>query len=84
MKRIPKHLVGKIVLAEWLNSTMPHGWIRDEPETQALRCKSAGRLMVSSDEVVTIDGSWGPEDNPQRAGEITIPRSALVSLRALQ
>lgn len=84
MKRLPKNLVGKIVLAEWLDSTMPQGWIRDEPETKALRCKSAGRLMVVSDEVVTIAGSWGPEDDPQRAGEITIPRSALVSLRALQ
>ena len=76
-------LVGKIVLAEWEDSTMPHGWIRGEPETEVLRCKSAGLLMAVSADVVTIAGSWGPEADPQRAGEITIPRRALLSLREL-
>lgn len=84
MRRIPPGLVGQVVLAEWQDSTMPHGWTRDDPETRALRCKSAGLLMVANSEVVTIAGTWGPEDDPQRAGEITIPRRALVSLRALR
>lgn len=76
-------LVGKVVLAEWQDSTMPHGWIKGEPETSVLRCKSAGLLMAATADVVTIAGSWVPEGDPQRAGEITIPRRALVSLRVL-
>ena len=84
MKRIPQALVGKIVLAEWVDSTMPHGWNQGEPKSEALRCKSAGLLMVANRDVVTIAGSWGPEDDPQRAGEITIPAKALVSLRELK
>ena len=82
--RVSPKLIGKVVMAEWVDSTMPHGWTKDEPETVALRCKSAGLLMVANADVVTIAGSWGAEESPQRAGEITIPAKALLSLRALK
>lgn len=81
--RLSRSMVGRIVLAEWVDSTMPHGWNSGEPESRALRCHSAGRLMVANREVVTIAGTWGPEDDPQRAGEITIPVRSLLSLREL-
>ncbi len=80
-----KALVGQVVLAEWLDSSRSDGWTREKPETAAdLRCFSAGRLIGADSQVVTIAGHWTDEANPQRAGSMTIPSRALVSLRALK
>lgn len=78
-------LVGQTVLAEWLDSSRSDGWTRERPETaDDLRCFSAGRLICVDSGTVTIAGHWTDEANPQRSGSMTIPRRALVSLRALQ
>lgn len=44
---------------------------------------SAGLLVHASDEVVVIAEHWTDEDERQRCGEMTIPASALVSVRVL-
>ncbi len=77
-------LVGRVVLAEWLDSHHIAGWTLDAPATEPLVCLSAGRLTHVGEEAVTIAGHWSAEPCPQRNGEMTIPRRALVSLRALQ
>ena len=83
--RVDRKLVGKVVQAEWLDSSRSDGWTREAPETaQALRCFSAGRLIEAKDGAVTIAGHWTDEQKPQRAGSMTIPSCALVSLRALK
>lgn len=79
-----RRLVGKVVLAEWLDSSRSDGWTRSQPETaDDLRCFSAGRLIECTTGSVTIAGHWTAEDSPQRAGSMTIPTRALLSLRAL-
>lgn len=76
-------LVGQIVLAEWLDSHHVAGWHRDEPARLPLTCLSAGKLMFADELAITIAGHWTEESEPQRSGEMTIPASALVSVRAL-
>lgn len=77
-------LVGRIVLAEWLDSGRSDGWHRDDPLEQAHACRSAGLLIAATRDVVTIAGHWTIEADRQRCGEMTIPTRALVSLRALE
>lgn len=78
-------LVGRLVLAEWLDSSRSDGWTRAKPESvAALACCSAGRLIEYTNGSVTIAGHWTVEETPQRAGSMTIPTRALVSLRALE
>ncbi len=77
-------LVGRVVLAEWLDSHQVAGWHSTDPATDALTCRSAGLLVHAGTHAVTIAGHWTEEDQRQRSGEMTIPTSALVSLRALE
>lgn len=81
---VPKKLLGKVVLAEWLDSHHQSGWARGEPPTEPVTCMSAGLLTSANGRVVTIAGHWTQEEDCQRNGEMTIPTSALVSLRALE
>ncbi len=77
-------LVGKVVLAQWLDSSRSDSWHRDAPLAQAHTCMSAGLLIHASKDAVTIAGHWTTEVDRQRCGEMTIPTRALVSLRALE
>lgn len=77
-------LIGCEVRAVWEDSHYVPGWHTAEPATQPVRCVSLGRLVYAGPEAVTIAGHWTEEGEPQRCGEMTIPRKALVSLRALQ
>jgi len=80
-----RKLVGRLVFAEWLDSSRSDGWTRAKPESvAALACCSAGRLIEYTPGSVTIAGHWTVEESPQRAGSMTIPTRALVSLRALK
>lgn len=81
--KVNLELVGQVVLAEWLDSHQWPGWHTGEPATLAVRCFSAGLLIHASDEAVVIAGHWTDEEERQRCGEMTIPASALVSVRAL-
>lgn len=82
---MPKLPNGTLVYAEWLDSSRSDGWTREEPEDVAvLRCFSAGRLIKTTKETVTIAGHWTEEKDVQRAGSMTIPRKALLSMRALK
>ena len=72
-----------MVLIEWLDSHQKAGWHTEEPEREGLRCGSVGWLVYEGSEAVTVAAHMTWEEEPQRSGEMTIPRCAVVSIRDL-
>ena len=77
-------LVGRVVLADWVDSHRMDGWHRGDADASPMACRSAGLLVAASEEAVVVAGSWSTEEEPQRCGAMTIPTKALIALRALE
>ncbi|ASE52237.1 MULTISPECIES: hypothetical protein [Stenotrophomonas maltophilia group] len=77
-------LVGRVVLADWVDSHRADGWHHGDVDASPLACRSAGLLVAASAEAVVVAGSWSREKEPQRCGAMTIPTKALIALRALE
>ena len=73
----------QLVLIEWYDSHYIPGWHREPPMQKPLVCKSVGWLLYESKEAMTIASHITQEDDPQRSGEMTIPRGAIVKVTKL-
>jgi hypothetical protein len=74
----------KLVLIEWVDSHSVEGWHRSDPETEPLTIRSVGWLVHDGPAARTIAASISEEESPQRCMEITIPCSAIQSVRAIR
>ncbi len=70
----------ELVLVEWEDSQYVSGWHTEEPCKEPLLCNSVGWLVYDGDKVVTIAAHITDEETPQRSGEMTIPKGAIVRL----
>lgn len=78
-------LVGQVVFVCWLDSaSQASGWASGVPEAADMRCYSAGKLVAANENSVTVAGHWTEDEQPQRAGSMTIPTTALLSWRAVE
>mgnify|MGYP001619283682 FL=1 len=77
------HRTRPLVVIEWLDSHYVAGWHTEEPQTEPLLCRSAGWLVHDGEKAKTIAAHITEEDVPQRCGEMTIPVSAIVTMKVL-
>lgn len=74
----------KLMLIEWLDSHHAAHWTTESPATEPVLCRSVGWLVHDGDKAKTLSPHMTDEQNPQRAGEMTIPTCAVVRMRALK
>ena len=77
-------LVGRVVLADWVDSHRMDGWHRGAADASPMACRAAGLLVAPSEEAVVVAGSGATQAQPPRRGAMTIPTTALIALRALE
>lgn len=76
-------MIPKLVYVEWHDSHYFPGWHYGEPETEPKVCHSVGYLLFDGPRAVTIACTVTSEAEPQRMGEVTIPREAITAMRRL-
>ena len=74
---------GKLVLVEWLDSHYRAGWTTDAPDPKPLKCVSVGWLVSKTKRGIVVAPHITREDTQQRAGEMTIPRAAIVRIQRI-
>jgi hypothetical protein len=81
----PKNPTPIFALIEWHDSHHQSAWTRENPETEPIKCFSLGWIMFEGDRAVTIAPHLAYDDDCecQRAGEMTIPRAAILSIKKL-
>jgi hypothetical protein len=67
----------------WFDSHYRPGWDRGEVVSKQTICCSIGWVVAETDELIIIAGHVTDEDEPQRCGEMTIPKSAIESTQWL-
>ena len=68
----------------WLDSHCVAGWHTDEPATAPLTCRSVGWVIDENETAVVLAPHITEEPLPQRLGEITIPKVAIVARKVLR
>jgi hypothetical protein len=71
----------KPVAVEWVDSHCRSGWCRGEVEAHQLRCQSLGWVVAETRDVLVLAANITDEDEPQRCGEMTIPKTAILNLK---
>jgi len=74
---------GNLVLVEWLDSHYRAGWTTDAPDAKPLKCVSVGWIGRKTKRGIVLAPHITCEDKPQRAGEMTIPRAAIVRIKRI-
>lgn len=74
----------KPVLVEWEDSHHRAGWTTDAPEAVPLVVHSMGWLVANTKEAVVICANMSQESEPQRCGDMTIPRRCIIRIRDIE
>lgn len=72
-----------LMLIEWEDSHHRSGWVTDQPSLHPLICQSVGWLISETGTATTLALSVTLEDEPQRCGEITIPKRCVRRVKQL-
>lgn len=76
--------IGALVYVEWEDSHHRSGWTTDEPEDDALKCRSVGWVVLKSDYVLVLTANMTCQDgSKQRCGDMTIPCSSIEKIKNL-
>ena len=73
----------ELVLIEWEDSHHRPGWTTETPAPEPLICKSVGWLVGSTKDAKVIAANMTQEDNPQRCGDMTIPKRCIRRIKKL-
>ena len=74
----------KMVLIEWLDSNIMHGWRTEEEVKEDIlaHCKTIGFLIAQNDKCITL--TMGISDFGSVLESITIPKGCIKSMRELR
>lgn len=73
-----------LVLVKWLDSHRGDGWRSEPPDTDTCTVNSVGWLTAKSKHAIVISPHMTTDTPPQRCGEMTIPRCAVVSIKKIK
>jgi len=73
----------QMVLAEWLDSNVTHGWRPDDCNGDTIaHCRTVGILKAEDETKITV--ALGDSDGGSVMETITIPRGCITSIRKLR
>jgi hypothetical protein len=72
-----------LIAVQWLDSHYRPGWTTESAAESAVTCYSVGWLIRDGKESLTLAASITDESCPQRCGEMTIPRVAVIRIDKL-
>ena len=73
----------KLVVIEWVDSTMRSGWTSDEYDAETQICVSIGWITAESKVALSVSPHISIESEPQRNGTMTIPKSCIKRIANL-
>ena len=73
----------KIVLIEWNDSNVSHGWIpKSQKDDNLAHCRTVGFVVSEDDDKLTV--TLGESDSDNTMERLTIAKSSITSLRELR
>lgn len=73
----------RIVLIEWEDSNVTHGWIpKDLHNDNLARCKTTGFVVSEDDKKITV--TLGESDYDTTMERLTIPKSCIISIKEMR
>jgi hypothetical protein len=70
----------KLVLVEWVDSSMRADWNTDAPRDEVLTCFSVGWLAHKGKNSLTLIPNWTEELTAQHCADMTIPTRAVKKI----
>ena len=73
---------GKMVLVNWVDSDVLHGWFAEDIRNEMAQCRSVGILLSKNKE--TVDLAMGDSNRGLVLEKLSIPQGCVVSIHELE
>ena len=83
MQRLVRNLNYRAVMVNWTDSHYRPGWDNGDVVADASVCNSLSWLVCKTKHVIVITSHITDENDPQRCGQMTIPKKSIILMHYL-